>query len=96
MSAYTVDPDALRAASTSVEQLADSVAAAPTGSCVDAGHDALASAISEFEQQTSSSWSARRQTTVAVAQGLRRTATIFESADDDAASSTQRVNPGMF
>jgi hypothetical protein len=96
MSAYTVDPDALRAASASVEQLADSVAAASTGSCVDVGHDALASAISEFEQQTSLSWSTRRQTTVAVAQGLKRTAKIFESADEDAASSAHRANPGMF
>lgn len=96
MSAYAVDPEALRAAAAAVERLVGEAQTNAGDGCADVGHDDLAMAISEFEQDASSSWTTRRQTTEAIGRGLDQTANIFENADEDAADSAKRVNPGMF
>ncbi|MDQ1206233.1 hypothetical protein [Microbacterium sp. SORGH_AS_0862] len=96
MGEYTVDPDALRAASSVIAGVADSAGGATLVSCVNVGHDGLTSAVSNFTQRLTSSWEERVDATERIAEGLVRTARIFEEADEEAASSATRINPGMF
>ena len=91
MYTFAIDPDALRSASAVVEGLVDGLAGAPTGGSADVGHEGLAAAVSDFERQTSTSWSARRGTTASIAHALRRTAQIYEAADDEAAGLAWRL-----
>ena len=97
MDSFTVTPEELRAAATKVDAMVGDVPASVSIETMsEVGHTRLAAAVASFAAALERSWQARRRSTDGVAANLRRTATIYETADDDSTASVRAGSGAEF
>lgn len=97
MDSFTVTPEELRAAAAKVDAMVGDVPASVAIEVMsDVGHTRLAAAVASFAAALGRSWQARRRSTDGIAANLRRTAEIYETADDDGAASVRAGSGGAF
>lgn len=89
-----VSPEGVRAAAAKVDAIVEGVDSSPRFAITaEAGHARLAASVASFAAAVGQRWQARRRSTVGIAANLRRTAVMYEAADDDAAG-TVRTGSG--
>lgn len=81
MTAFSVDPEAVRAAATQLEQARDSAPAPRWPGNVEFGHAALQATAGEFTSGTTEVWSNRIEELGEIVSRLRVSADSYEEAD---------------
>jgi hypothetical protein len=86
MTAFSVDPTAVRAAAVQLEDARGSVPAASWPSGTDFGHVALTTAAADYTARLSGLWANRLEELDEIASRLRASAAAYEQADTDGAA----------
>jgi hypothetical protein len=87
MTTFSVDPTAVRAAATQLEDARCSVPAASWLNGTDFGHATLATAAADYTTHLSELWENRLEELDEIASRLRTSADAYEQADADGAAS---------
>lgn len=93
---FSVDPGPLRAVADKVDAVRAEVAAGSVGVAGgDVGHPDLANAAAAFQSKASTSWSEQVQALEEIVTRLRGSASVYDSADQDAAPRTASAGEGL-
>ncbi|MFJ4037101.1 type VII secretion target [Microbacterium sp. NPDC090007] len=86
MSTFSVRPDSLRESAAWLQRVSDDAGVFTDTCATDVGHPGLALSLSLFAAQSARDWQSAAGTVAQLAQRLRQSADLYESADEGLAA----------